>query len=420
MELGGQPAAGESCEGLKRSPFLKRAAIRLSIVLAVAGLAGCDAQQLDRRHATGATAEMLAIMPPENALGTAPYDLASEVAALTGGSLRFEVRQAGDIGVAIDSAFDLVDAGTYQALVAPPEIFMIQGSHQPWGVLLTSGTPFGFRAGEFLAWYYHGGGEHLVQTIYDRKSAHANVLVMPVAMTAGEPPGFFVDAVPDDPDAFDASGITYRINLLGHKVMKEAFPGLNVVTSPVGAVPVDDFCTGKLQGAELGTAAMYEDLFFDGFDHPNGGNVVECGFSHLYLSSWQQLMLSSWLAINREFFESLEPHEQQAIVTSAQANAMRTLARDFAGGGAALARVAEAGATIHAGLPPEILARLRETTARQLQAEAAADADFDAIVSSMGAFARANHGALLYDGIPQDERFNLFPGWDPDHPVVRD
>ena len=64
--------------------------------------------------------------------------------------------------------------------------------------------------------------------------------------------------------------------------------------------------------------------------------------------------------------------------------------------------------------------RAQELHACQLQAEAAADADFEDIVSSMGAFARANHGALLYDGIPRDERFNLFPGWDPDHPVVSD
>ena len=313
-----------------------------------------------------------------------------------------------------------MDAGHGDALVAPPDAFWIQGKRQPWAVLLTSGTPFGFRAGEFLAWCRHGGGRDLVQAIHDRKSAHGNVLVMPVAMTASEPPGFFIDAVPDDPQLFDASGITYRINLLGHQVMKRAFPGLDVVTSAVGMVPADDFCTGKLRGAELGTLAMYDELFFDGFDHPAGGNVVECGFRHLYLSSWQQLMLSSWLAINREFFEDLEPHQQRAIVTSAQANVMRALASDFTGGARSLARVAAAGGTIHAGLPPAVLARLRAATVQQIEAEAAADADFAAIVSSMRDFARAHHGALLYDGISRDERFNRFPGWEADYPVVTD
>ena len=400
--------------------FLKPAGIWFVLAVVGPGLGGCDVRQEPYEEPAGRTADVIAIMPPESVLGTAPYDLAGEVAALTGDSLRLRVRPAGEAGIAIDEAFDLVDAGEYEALVAPPEIFMVRGEHQSWGVLLTSGTPFGYRAGEFLAWYHHGGGKELVQAIYDRKSARGNVLVMPVAMTASEPPGFFTDPVPDDPDAFDASGIAYRINLLGKKVMESAFPGLNVVTSAAGVVPVDDFCTGRLQGAELGTLAMYEDLFFDGFDHPNGGNVVECGFRHLYLSSWQQLMLSSWLAIDRKFFASLQPHERQAIVTSAQANVMRSLAVDFAGGARALARVAEAGATIHAGLPPEILARLRETTALELQAEAAADADFEAIVSSMGEFAQAHHGALLYDGIPRDERFNRFPGWNPNYPVVRD
>ena len=49
-----------------------------------------------------------------------------------------------------------------------------------------------------------------------------------------------------------------------------------------------------IQGVELGTLRLYEEAFFDDFSHPNGENIVECGFKHLYLSSWQQLMLSSW------------------------------------------------------------------------------------------------------------------------------
>ena len=391
-----------------------------AILIVGIGMGGCDAQQEPPLERAGTTAEVIALMPPINALGTAPYELAKEVAALTQGSLQLQVRQADDVGVTIPQAYDLVDAGKHPMLVAPPEIFMIGGSHQPWGVLLTSGPPFGFSAVEFLAWYTQGGGESLIQSIYDRKGAHGNVLLMPIAMTASEPPGFFIDPVPSDPEQFDASGITYRINLLGHKVMKAAFPGLNIVTSPAGAVPVDDFCTGALQGAELGTLAMYETLFFDGFDHPNGENVVACGFKHLYLSSWQQLMLSSWLAINRDFFDGLAPHEQQAIRSAAQANALRSLLSDFAGGAGALQRVAAAGATIHAGLPAKVLAKLREATAQQLEKEAAADPDFAAIIASMQAFARSNQGALLYDGIPRNERFNRFPGWEAAHPIVRE
>ena len=47
-------------------------------------------------------------------------------------------------------------------------------------------------------------------------------------------------------------------------------------------------------------------------------------------------------------------------------------------------------------LPPEILDRLRATTALELMAEAAADADFEAIVSSMGGIRPgASRGAAL-------------------------
>ena len=243
---------------------------------------------------------------------------------------------------------------------------------------------------------------------------------MLVAMTASEPPGFFMDPVPEDADEFDATGITYRINLLGHEIMKAAFPGLNVVDSPVGTVPVDDFCTGRIQGAELGTLASQEAFFFERFDHPNGANIVECGFGHLYLSSWQQLMLSSWLAVNRQFFESLDPHERKAIRTAAEANTIRSLLADFAAGGKTMKRVAAAGATIHASLPADVLARLRGATAQRLEEAAAADPDFAAIIASMREFAQSNEAALLYDGVARDERFNLFPGWASEDPIRRD
>lgn len=82
----------------------------------------------------------------------------------------------------------------------------------PIGMFLVSGMPFGFKAHEFLAWYFGAGGEDLVQEIYARRSAHGNVLVLPIVVTASEPPGFFVDPVPNDADEFNDSGITYRIN----------------------------------------------------------------------------------------------------------------------------------------------------------------------------------------------------------------
>lgn len=151
---------------------------------------------------------------------------------------------------------------------------------------------------------------------------------------------------------------------------------------------------------------------------PSGGNIVECGFGHLYLSSWQQLMPSSWLTINREFFDSLEPHEQRAILTAAEANTIRSLLADFAGGAGAIERVSRAGATVHASLPAEVLARLRETTAQVLERKAAADPDFAAIIGSMRDFAQGNHASLLYDGVARDERFNKFAHWDSEYPIA--
>ena len=388
--------------------FFCRAIAAVTIIM-VAGTARCnDAQD---------TIDVVGSMPATSTMGQATHRFADEVTRLTAGSLTLRVKRLDEVGSSVAKIFDQVDAGEQQMFAAPPVSFWIKGQPQAFGILLVSGIPFGFSPDEFLAWYYEAGGQPLVQQIYDRKSTHGNVIVLPLAVISTEPPGFFVDPIPNDPDAFNATGITYRINFLGSKAMQAAFPNLNMVTTPPGIVPVDALCTGKIHGAELGTLSHYEDLFFDRFSHPNGNNIVECGFKHLYLSSWQQLMLSSWLAIDRDFFARLKPHEQQAILSAAQSNVARSLAIDIAGGAGALRRVAAAGAIIHASLPPKILTRLREKTAEIVEQEAAADPDFAQIVASMKKFAKANQAALIHEGIPQDARFNRFPGWQSDYPL---
>ena len=75
-----------------------------AILIVGIGMGGCDAQQEPPLDRTGVTAEVIALMPPINALGTAPYELAKEVAALTQGSLQLQVRQADDVGVTIPQA----------------------------------------------------------------------------------------------------------------------------------------------------------------------------------------------------------------------------------------------------------------------------------------------------------------------------
>lgn len=384
-------------------------------VLSPVLLTGCGSESPATKSVTA-----VSLMPPDGAFGSVDTDFAVEVAALTAGSLIIEPRTLAESDIALTELFDAVDAGRVPLAIAPPAAYWIDGEPLSIGPLLVSGIPFGFGAEEFMAWYYAAGGQELVQDIVDRRSLHGNVLVLPIAVTAGEPAGFFVDAVADDPDVFNASGITYRINLLGAKAMRVAFPNLDIVDSPPGVVPVDAMCSADIQGAELGTLSVYPVLFFDRFSHERGDNVIECGFRHLYLSSWQQPMLSNWVIINRSFFAALAPHEQQAIRSAAMANVIRTLANDLARSAGTIDRVVSAGGTIHAALPPAVLQRLRDAVVEVLQRESDADPDFAAIVNSLRAFAKDHHATLLYDDVPADERFNLFPGWRPDVAIVAD
>ena len=305
---------------------------RLFLRLALLAVATTPAGGTAHSTEVGGIIDLVAIMPATNVLGNANYRFAEEVTTLTAGSLTLQVKLLKEAGSSLPQIYDQVDAGTQKIFAAPPTTFWIKGQPQSFGILLVSGFPFGLAADEYLAWYYEAGGQQLVQEIYDRKSTHSKVMLLPLAITSTEPPGFFVDPIPEDPDAFNATGITYRINFLGSKAMQAAFPNLNMVTTPAGVVPVDELCSGKIHGTELGTLSHYEKFFFDDFSHANGNNIVECGFKHLYLSSWQQLTLVSWLAINKDFYAGLKPHERQAIVSAAQSNLTRSLANDIAGG----------------------------------------------------------------------------------------
>ena len=363
------------------------------------------------------SAKLVAVMPPDGAFGRAPALLSDDVSLLTGESLDIDVQTPAEASVAVPQVFDRVDAGDIDMAIAPPAAFAINGEMSPLGMLLVSGMPFGFKAHEFLAWYFGAGGEDLVQDIYDRRSAHGNVLILPLVVTTSEPPGFFVNPVPNDAGKFNDSGITYRINMLGAEVMRTAFPNINLVSSSPGVVPIDDMCEGRIQGAELGTLSAYELLFIERFSHENGDDIVECGFDHLYLSSWQQLMLSNWLLINREFFEGLEPQQQHAIITAAKSQLSSSLASDLAASAGVIDRFVDAGATVHSALPPAILERLRAATVTIIEQKSAADSDFRLLVESMRDFAIENHAGLLYDGVASDQRFNRIPGWQPDYEV---
>ncbi|MEM6512863.1 MAG: hypothetical protein AAF660_07615 [Pseudomonadota bacterium] len=374
------------------------------ILITTFTLAACS------KHAP-TTARLVAVMPPDGAFGRAPAVLANDLDLLTDGSLAVDVVSPAEAGIEVAAVFDLVDGGDIDMAIAPPAAFELNGKQSPIGPLLVSGLPFGFKAHEFLAWYFGAGGEGLVQDIYDRRSANGNVLLLPLVLTTSEPPGFFIDPVPSDADEFNDSGITYRMNMLGAEVMKTAFPGITIVSSPPGVVPVDDLCEGRIHGAELGTLSVYQQLFIDRFSHENGENIVECGFRHLYLSGWQQPMLSNWLLVNKTFLERLPPDEQHAIRTSAMSQLSLSLSSDLARNMGVVDAFVAAGVTVHSALPSAVLDRLRTATVSVIERNSASDSDFKLIVESMREFAIRNHTGLLYDGIAPDQRFSQMPGW---------
>ena len=55
----------------------------------------------------------------------------------------------------------------------PPPICHPANGPIPSALAVFSAVPFGPRAGEYLAWYYYGGGKKLMKDIYAKHNIHS-------------------------------------------------------------------------------------------------------------------------------------------------------------------------------------------------------------------------------------------------------
>ena len=111
-------------------------------------------------------------------LGERGIRLESLVSALSDGAFHIKLHEPGAL-VQRNEMFDAVISGTIDAAFAAPTFWPKQNP----AFQLYSAIPFGPPAQEYLSWYFFGGGDEMLNSLYKRHDLHG--LICGITSSAG-------------------------------------------------------------------------------------------------------------------------------------------------------------------------------------------------------------------------------------------
>jgi len=318
--------------------------------------------------ATGAAAkdiEMQAIFPKSlPLLGKPAWDIAEKVSLLTGGSVKFDVKNPGEI-VATGEVWDAVSTGAVEA--SWYSIGFAEGV-VPSAPLFTT-FPFGPDVKEYAAWWYYGGGKEIWSEItekkYNIKTVHCSTLVP-------EASGWFREEIKT---VADLKGKKMRFFGLGASVMSK----LGVEAQSMGlADTMSALNTGAIDSAELGFPFL--DNMVGMYEHAK----------HYYFPGWHQQTSFLSLIVNMDTWNKLSDQQRAIIETACEAQVLKTMAEGEAVQLAPLAKMQKENGVIVHEWPPEILAAFKKAWDEVAAEKSASNADFKRAWESIQKF-RANY-----------------------------
>ena len=290
--------------------------------------------------------------------GTSGKYFEERISILSDGNIELRYFDPGSLVPALE-IFDAVSAGAVNAGWTNPGFW----AGKVPALQFFAAVPFGARAGESLAWIYHGGGLELMQEIY----AHHNIYSMPCQISAAEGSGWFRNEITS---LDQLRGLKMRFFGLGAKVMEK----LGVSTQLIA--PGDIF-----PALELGTIDAAE-LSFPALDLDLGFYEVA---KHYYFPGWHQPTTFGELMINLNDWNSISPRQQALLQTLCQESIARTLAESEAIQFDALYELQEKGVTLHQW-EPAVLDAFETAWQEVVTEEAAKDADFSRVWDSLRTF----------------------------------
>ncbi len=333
---------------------MKRTLVVTTLVLALAlGLGNPSANAETVRWKMGATFPSKLVQ-----LGSLGKTLEANIKALSGGTLQLKYFEPGALVPALE-LFDAIKSGSVDAGWSTPGYW--QGKEP--ALALFSAVPFGPSAGEYAAWIYHGGGEKLMQKIYNKHGLHSLVC----GVIAPEASGWFRQEIKS---IDELKGKKMRFFGLGAKVMQK--------------LGVD---TQLLAGADIYPALERGTIDATEFSMP--AIDLNLGFyqiaKHYYFPGWHQQSTLFELLMNKKKWDALSEQHKAVLKVACLANFTLGLAEGEAIQSKALKTLKEKGVQIHRW-SEEDLAKL-ERAWKEVAAEIAAkDANFKEAWDSLNKF----------------------------------
>jgi TRAP-type mannitol/chloroaromatic compound transport system substrate-binding protein len=291
-------------------------------------------------------------------LGTLAKRVDEQIEKVSGGNIRIRFNEPGALVPALE-VFDAVASGSIDASFSTPGYW----AGKVPSLQLFGAVPFGPSAGEYMAWYYFGGGKELFEEIYHEYGIHSVMC----GVIAPEASGWFKNEITS---VDDLQGLKMRFFGLGAKVMEK----MGVSTQLLAAGDISPALElGTIDATEFSMPAIDLNLGFY--------QVAE----HYYFPGWHQQSTMFDLMMNKEKWDALADVQKAQIESVCMANMAYGLAEGEAIQVAALQELEEKGVNIHRW-PPEILDQLKAAWDEVVAEQVEADEDFARVWDSLSTF----------------------------------
>lgn len=292
-------------------------------------------------------------------IGTQSKRFEERIDKVSNGQIQFRHFEPNAL-VPVLEMFDAVSSGAIDSAMASPGLW---AGREP-ALSLFGSVPFGPRPLTFIAWYKHGGGQTMMEEIYNKY----NIQPLMCGMLTPEASGWFANEITS---VDDLRGLKMRFYGVGGRVIEK------LGMSPQMLAPGDIY-----PALELGTidATEFADPAID----------MTAGFyqvvKHYYLPGWHQQQTTYELMINLDKWNALDESQRALIETVCMNNTLEVLAEAEAKQGAAMRELEEEkGVQVHTW-SPEMLGEFRAAWDEVVSELSAEDEMFKKTIESVNAF----------------------------------
>ena len=293
--------------------------------------------------------------------GETPIWLAQSIAAASRGAVTLQLYDPGEMV----PAFSITDAVRDRKVEAGFTWLGYDQGKIPASPLFGA-TPFGLDPWAYIGWWHFGGGKELAEGIYGK------IDIRPVfcGISGPETAGWFRAPVRS---TADFEGLKIRFAGLGGEVMDRV--GASVTMLPAAEI-FQALETGVIDATEYSQPVTDQALGFNRIAKYN------------HYPGWHQPFSASHFVINLEVWQATAEADRALIETACMGSVARSLGLTESLQGPVVESFEQIGVVANY-LPEDLLRVLKATTDEVLNEQAAADADFEAVIASQREYQRS-------------------------------